>query len=250
MHNRKHYHRTWERLVVLATIVFPLFPLTLQADVLGRPGHGTVLFSENFEAGLNERWVERGFPSIGRKNHFSIDTEPDGNQYLKVESARSYSGMGVYLSFSSQQCPVVTWRWKIDTLVERADITRKEGDDAAAKLYVVFDGPSFWNPLDKLILVYVWDNTAPVGTVMPNAWLPDKERMFIVESGKAKVGQWVEERINLSQDFRRAFPGQEPGEVEALAFLADTDNTQSQVMASFDDLTIRCEKSVKGKVGK
>ncbi len=26
-------------------------------------------------------------------------------------------------------------------------------------------------------------------------------------------------------DFRRAFPGESPGEVEALAFLADTDNT-------------------------
>ncbi len=250
MQNRTHQCRAWKRLIVLATIMVLLLPITLQADVQGRPDHGTVLFSENFEAGLSERWVERGFPSIGRKNHFSVVTEPLGNHYLKVESSSSYSGMGVYHSFSSRQCPLVSWRWKIDNIVERADITRKEGDDAAAKLYVVFDGPSFWNPLDKRILVYVWDNTAPVGVVMPNVWLPDKERMIVLESGKAKVGQWVEEQIDLFEDFRRAFPGEEPGEVEAWAFLADTDNSQSQVTAGFDDLTIRCEKPVEGKVNK
>jgi len=69
-----------------------------------------------------------------------------------------------------------------------------------------------------------------------------------VESGQDKVGKWVKERIHLFDDFRRAFPGEEPGEVEALAFLADTDNTQSQVTAGFDDLTILCEKSVGGHV--
>lgn len=241
MQNRTHHHRSWKRLIAMAIIVFLLFPFVLQAEVQVKPNLGVVLLSENFEAGLSERWVEGGFPSIGRKNHFSVDSEPHGNHYLNVKSSSSYSGMGVYHKFSSQQCPLVTWRWKIDNLVERADITRKEGDDAAAKLYVVFDGPSFWNPLDKRILVYVWDNIAPVGVVMPNAWLPDKERMIVLESGKAKVGQWVEEQIDLFEDFRRGFPGEEPGEVEAWAFLADTDNTQSQVTAGFDDLTIRCK---------
>lgn len=234
----------------MATFAFLLFTVSLETDARLTSDTGTVLFSENFETGLSERWVERGFPSIGRKNRFSIVLEPAGNHYLKVESARSYSGMGVYLAFSSIECPWMSWRWKVDNMVERANITRKDGDDAAAKLYVVFDGPSFWNPLDKRILVYVWDNVAPVGTVMPNAWLPDSERMIVLESGKAKIGQWVEEQVNLFKDFRRAFPGEEPSKVEAVAFLADTDNTQSQVTAGFDDLAIRCLNPVAGQVAK
>lgn len=199
-----------------------------------------VLFQEDFEAGLENRWVERGFPSIARKNTFSIAAEPDGNHYLKVESADSYSGKGVYLKFSPQRCPEVSWRWRVSNVIASADITRKEGDDAAAKLYVVFTGPSWWNPLDKRILLYVWDNAAPTGSIVPNSWLPDKERMIVLESGRAKVGSWVPERVNLAEDFARAFQGESPGNVEGLAFLADTDNTHERVSAGFDDLVIRC----------
>jgi len=64
----------------------------------------------------------------------------------------------------------------------------------------------------------------------------------ILESGTTKVGEWVEEQVDLFHDFKRAFPREEPGEVEGLAFLADTDNTKSQVSAGFDNLVIRCKK--------
>lgn len=65
----------------------------------------------------------------------------------------------------------------VSDVISGADITRKEGDDAAAKLYVVFASPSWWNPLDKRILVYVWDNAAPVGAVLPNTWLPGEGKV-------------------------------------------------------------------------
>lgn len=200
----------------------------------------SLLLFEDFEAGLSARWEEQGFPSIARHNIFSLASEPNGNRYLKIESDRSSSAKGVHLTFAPRQCPHVSWRWRISNTIAAGDLTRKEGDDAAAKLYVVFRGPSFWNPLDKRILVYLWDHRAPVGAIYPNAWLPAKERMVIVESGTAKVGQWVNEQIHLASDFARAFPGEELGEVEGLAFLADTDNTRSRVTAGFDDLTIRC----------
>ena len=129
----------------------------------------------------------------------------------------------------------------ISGTVARADIRRKEGDDAAAKIYIVFDGPSGWNPFDKRILVYVWDNAAPVGSVVPNAWLPDKERMLVLESGPDKVGQWITERVDLARDLSRSFPGESIGDVEAIAFIADTDNTMSEVWAALDDLRIECD---------
>lgn len=204
------------------------------------PSPGIVFFSEDFEAGLTERWVEQGFPSIARRNVFSVAAEPDGNHYLKVESARSYSAKGIHIIFSPEQCPHLSWRWKVSKVIVAADLSRKEGDDAAAKLYFVFAGPSVWKPFDTRILVYLWDNRAPVDAIYPNVWLPEKERMVILESGATKVGQWVSEQVNLLEDFKRAFPGEDPGIVQGVAFLADTDNTQSQVSAGFDDLLIRC----------
>lgn len=202
-----------------------------------------LLFHEDFEAGLGPQWLECGFPSIARKNVFSIAVEPGGNHYLRsrseVESADSYSAKGIYMKFSARRCPEVTSRWTVSDVVATADVTPKEGDDGAAKVYVVFAGPSWWNPADERIVLYVWDNAAPVGAVLPNAWLPAKERMVVLESGAAKVGRWVKERVNLVEDFSRAFPGEAPSSVAGLAFLADTDNTHARVSAGFDDLAIR-----------
>jgi Protein of unknown function (DUF3047) len=203
-------------------------------------GAEKVLLRDDFEAGIGPGWVEQGFPSIERKNRFALAVDATGNHYLRVDSSRSSSGKGIRLLFAPDRCGEVSWRWMIAHTVAPADITRKEGDDAAAKLYVVFDGPSRWNPMDKRILVYIWDNSHPIGSVLPNAWLADKERVFILESGPQLAGQWVSERVDLVTDFMRAFPGERPGNVEALAFMADTDNTGSEVSAGFDDLVIRC----------
>ena len=71
--------------------------------------------------------------------------------------------------------------------------------------------------------------------------------MIILESGKGRVGQWVSESVHLARDFLRAFPGDTPGEVEALAFMADTDNTSTRVSAGFDDLMIRCVGPAEGE---
>jgi hypothetical protein len=200
----------------------------------------TVLFRETFEAGLSDRWLERGFPSIRRKNTFSLAVEANGNRYLKVDSDRSTSGKGIWLRFDPRSCPTIGWRWRIANVIADADLQRKEGDDSAAKLYVVLDGQSGWNPLDKRLLIYVWDNRLPAQTILPNAWEPEKARMLVLESGDDRVGQWVAERIDVLRDYARAFPGESPRDIEALVFMADTDNTSSQVSSGFDDLEIRC----------
>jgi hypothetical protein len=213
----------------------------LALPATARPGgDAQVLLHEDFESGLSDRWIERGFPSIERKNRFSIELEDDGNHYLHVASDRSTSGRGVRLEFDPNRCPTVSWRWKVTSVIASADLRHKEGDDAAAKVYVIFDGPSRWNPLDQRLLIYVWDNQLPAGTTLPNAWQPKKAHMLVLESGADKVGQWVPERVDLADDYRRAFPGERAASVKAIAFMADTDNTSTRVSAGLDDLEIRC----------
>ncbi len=214
--------------------------ITAMANAAAAP---EVLFQDNFESGISERWIERGFPSIERKNRFSLATDADGNHYLEVVSDRSTSGRGLWLTFDADRCGEIEWRWKISRVIATADLTRKQGDDSAAKLYVILDGPSWWNPLDKRLLIYVWDNRLPLGSVLANTWEPKKARMIVLESGSENANLWIHERIDLASDFRRAFPAEEPGEVEALAFSADTDNTGEKVIAGFDDLIIRCQSS-------
>jgi hypothetical protein len=84
------------------------------------------VFREDFQSGLTERWVERGFPSIARKNLFSVGLEADGNRYLRVESDDSYSARGIFVSLSPQRCPEVSWRWRVSDVIATADIGRTE----------------------------------------------------------------------------------------------------------------------------
>jgi hypothetical protein len=93
-----------------------------------------VVLREDFQSGLSDRSVERGFPSIARKSVFSLGLEADGNRYLRVESDDSYSAKGVFVRLSPQLCPEVGWRWMVSDVIATADIGRKEGDAAAAKL--------------------------------------------------------------------------------------------------------------------
>lgn len=229
--------RAWRPRVLVAVLLVASGGMLRPA---GATDPSIVLFHEDFEQGPFDRWVEGGFPSIARRNTFSIVADPDGNHYLRVQSSDSYSGKGVHLRFSSRRCPEARWRWRVSDVVAGADLTKKEGDDGAAKFYVVFTGPSSWNPLDKRLLVYLWDRAAPAGAVLPNVWLPAKARMVVLESGRERLGQWVSERVDLFTDFARAFPGETPGEVEGFAFLADTDNTHGRAESDFDDLEIRC----------
>jgi hypothetical protein len=195
----------------------------------------------DFERPLDPAWRERGFPRISRHNVFRIAPDVDGNRYLRVESERASSGMGVTLdNLDPRRCADLAWRWRVEGVVAAADLTRRAGDDAAAKLCVVFDGPSFWNPTDKRVLVYVWDAALPRRTILPNAWLPETARMVVLRGAGDRAGRWVAERVDLLGDFARAFPGETPGAMEAVAFLADTDDTGSRVAAGLDDLILRC----------
>jgi hypothetical protein len=55
---------------------------------------------------------------------------------------------------------------------------------------------------------YIWESKAPVGTMVPNPYT-DRVMMFVVESGSAKLNQWVDEERNVYEDYKKAF-GEEP----------------------------------------
>jgi hypothetical protein len=59
-------------------------------------------------------------------------------RYLKVENDRSSSTKDVHLAWLPRRCPHVSWRWRISNTTRAGDLMRKEGNDAAAKLYVAF----------------------------------------------------------------------------------------------------------------
>jgi hypothetical protein len=85
-------------------------------------------------------------------------------------------------------------------------------------------------------LMYVWDNQAPVGSVIVHPRF-DRIRKLVVESGDRRLGTWLGYKRDLVADYRRAF-GEEPGDLTGIAIMTDADNTRSRSEAWYGEIVL------------
>ena len=174
----------------------------------------------------------------------------DGVASVEAHASKSMALLGRPLDVDLRKTPILCWQWRVDAPVTSADMTRKAGDDYAARVYLTFDVPPdqldlgtrmklgiarsiYGNQLPDAALNYIWDNSHPVGTLQNNAYT-DRARMLVLRSGAEKAGAWVSERRNVQKDFQRAF-GNIDGHLSTLVLASDTDNTGEDAHAGFAD---------------
>jgi hypothetical protein len=172
---------------------------------------------------------------------------------VTVMRADSEAGAGTLVSrFRARAEGKLAWRWKVDRVVDAADLTRKAGDDFAARLYVFFDVPMESLPLATRIkygivslfykvdlptaaLCYVWDNKHPVGHATWSAYT-DRVRLIVLRNG-SNVGGWNEESRDPAADFKLAFGIDAPA-ITGIAIGNDTDQTGERAVAHFSDVVL------------
>lgn len=174
-----------------------------------------------------------------------------GKTVLRAEADNAMSGLTHAMRVDVRRYPRLRWRWKVGAPLNGADMTTKQGDDYAARIYVMFDYPAeklsfgtraklrfveslYGQKIPTAALNYVWDNRRPVGTIQANTYT-DRARMIVVQSGSAQAGRWVTETRDLVADFRAAF-GEDPPDVVAIALATDTDNTGESALAWYGDI--------------
>ncbi len=198
-------------------------------------------------------WRPLTFPKIKRHTEYVLVRDGD-TVVVKAVSNRSSSGLTREITIDPRQYPVVQWRWKIGNLIQAGDVTRKDGDDYPARLYITFAyDPAKVGLFEKAkyevarlvygqypptaALNYIWESHASVGTIVPNPFT-DRARMIVVESGAARLNQWVDEERDVYEDYRRAF-GDEPTMISGVAIMTDTDNTGESATAYYGDIVFR-----------
>lgn len=161
----------------------------------------------------------------------------DGKPALRADSSAAASGRYREIRVDLGKTPILHWAWKVDHVLAGADERTRAGDDYPARVYVVFSGGlAFWR---TRAINYVWSNQQPVGSRWPNAFTSNA-RMIAVESGAARAGTWVAERRDVRADYRELFGG-EPGRVDAVAIMTDTDNTRAAATAWYGDIWFTAE---------
>jgi hypothetical protein len=196
-------------------------------------------------------WQLLPFRGVDRKTVYGLVRDPDRGTVVRAVADASAAGLAREVDVDPRAFPVVRWRWRADSLVQKGDALRREGDDYPVRLYVTFAVPLAELPLFERVKVelirlfygrppplaavsYVWDRSAPVGTVVPNAYTA-QVRMFVVETGAARLGTWIEYERDVREDYRRAF-GRDPPRINGVGLMTDTDNTGERVQAFYGDV--------------
>jgi hypothetical protein len=175
----------------------------------------------------------------------------EGVAALEVTANASMALLARPLTVDLQQTPMLCWRWRVDAPLLTADMATKAGDDYAARLYLAFSLPSselslatraklllarslYGQQVPDAALNYVWDNRYPIGTLRPNAYT-ERAQMWVLRSGAADAGGWVNEHRDVLADAQQAFATRQV-QVRLLALTADTDNTGEQAHAGFAEV--------------
>jgi hypothetical protein len=72
--------------------------------------------------------------------HTQYDLVKDEDQVVvKAVSYHSSSGLTRKITIDPKKYPVVQWRWKVQNILKKGDVTEKSGDDYPARLYITFE---------------------------------------------------------------------------------------------------------------
>ncbi|MDE2216399.1 MAG: DUF3047 domain-containing protein [Planctomycetota bacterium] len=184
---------------------------------------------DDFENGLKLQWKSK---KIKGETQYSVVKTENGH-VLKAESSASASALIYKYKYDPRKYPILTWKWKVENIIKKGNEMKKEGDDCAARVYVIF--PS-WFPLLTKSINYIWATKLPKGKYTPSPY-SSRSIMVAVESGSKIIGKWVTERRNVYEDFKLLF-GKEPPPVGGVAIMTDTDNTGESAIAYYDDIRI------------
>ncbi len=154
---------------------------------------------------------------------------------IRAESLGSRSSLFKDVDEKQKDYPVLSWKWKISNAVRSAIETRKDRHDAAARVIVVFGKgfDLFGREPAGLKIQYIWASRLTKGKVFDHPGERDC-KIFVLESGEGKVGQWVSERRNIRRDFKEAFHTDPPG-ITAIGIQTDTDHSNEQVIAWYSE---------------
>jgi hypothetical protein len=195
-----------------------------------------------------DNWEPVYFPKIEQHTQYTIRQTANG-PILEARSSASASGLRHREEFDVYRYPVVKWRWKVDNVYRKGDVERKSGDDYPMRVYIMFKydpaGASFGEKLQygiaKVVygayppqssLNYIWANKVHAETVYPSPYT-DRARLIILRSGDKDTGRWVDEEVNIIEDYTRAF-GAAPPATASLAIMNDSDDTGEEAVSFMD----------------
>ena len=205
---------------------------------------------ENFQKKLFGTWLTRKASKKSASKIYSIKQEKNGNRYLHARSVRTSIQIAKRVNWKLKDYPVVSWKWRVHKLPDRANEAQMGRNDSAASIYVIFPRKKIpflsWKYQPVNVIKYVWSASLPKGEVVKKKKTRLGStiyagRFIVLQTGNRNLGKWLVERRDVLSDYKMVF-GRSPGKNPILiAILTDSNDTKSTAIADYDDITIRRE---------
>jgi hypothetical protein len=167
-------------------------------------------------------------------NHGSPDVsvcQDSGGPCLHLKSVKSSFALERGVDVDAAQMPYLSWRWKVAQLPPGGDFRRASTDDQAAQVLVAF--------ADRRIIEYLWDTTAPKGSMQNASYIPMVHIVAVVcQSGPADANRWITETRNVAADYERAY-GRPAPHVKGVRIQINSQHTGTSAESYFGEVAFR-----------
>jgi hypothetical protein len=176
--------------------------------------------------------------------------EVGGQICVEADATNGHSALQRLMHISPQRNPIVDWSWYVPRLASDDKVTGKP--TPRARLMLAFHGDEskidieqrvklrmakaiFGRKLPYSSLIYAWLKGVPEGTVVPS---PYTESVKLIAMDSSRPNTWQRMRRNVLDDYRRAFDGEEPGDIVGIGIFTDVDANGAPGRACYGDITI------------
>ncbi|MBF0234112.1 MAG: DUF3047 domain-containing protein [Desulfamplus sp.] len=119
-------------------IVFPSLSLLYAGEYDSiSVGNFSSQTQQGYHINLPEGWLPLIFKKIKSHTQYTL-VDDNGIVVVKAASNASSSGLRRLILIDPKQYPIITWRWKIENIITKGDVTKKIGDDYPARIYITF----------------------------------------------------------------------------------------------------------------
>ena len=141
---------------------------------------------------------------------------------LGVQAAKEYE-------WDLEAYPLLAWSWRPLEFPKGGDERESKTNDSALAVYLLVPYSRLAGPK---AVKYIWSERVPVDTrLSSNAGLT---QVRVLRSGPpAKKGEWVDERVNARDDYKKYFAAQETPRPAGIAVLTDSDDTSSTAQGDY-----------------
>lgn len=183
-----------------------------------------------------KKWLEENAweEQRGKASKFVVK---ERTLFMRNDNASTTIGTKFKNKIDPRLYPEIEFRIRVDEIPFGTNVTIKNKDDAAFRLFVLFDkGGNIISPPQTI--GYVWDSTLKEGDT-GQAPRFSKVRYITIASDSDGLGDWKEFRRNLLEDYKMLFGSEEIPKLAAIGLKCDSNHSHASASSAIQWIRLR-----------